>query len=77
MGDRERHPCSDGENYRTSQARVDIEIMDLCSKAVTEVSSVSCTLNFLAVHFKEKYDYVTLGDQLRSLIKTPNNVVMR
>ena len=43
MGDRERHPCSDGENDRTSQARVEIEIMDLCSKAVTEVSSVSCT----------------------------------
>ena len=31
MGDRERHPCSDGENDRTSQARVEIEIMDLCS----------------------------------------------
>ena len=42
-GDNEQHPCSNGENYRTSQARVEIEMVELHSKAVTEVSSVSCT----------------------------------
>ena len=38
---------SNGENYCTSQARVEIKMVEIYSKAVIEVSSVSFNLNFL------------------------------
>ena len=59
MGEHEHPPCSDGVNYCTSHAIVEIDIVGLHSKAATEVSSVSCNLNFSDFHCKEEFDYIT------------------
>ena len=51
-GDYEQHPLSEGANDFPPQVRVEIEMVDLYSKGVTEVSSVRCTITYLEDHSK-------------------------
>ena len=53
MGKREQHPCGDVENNFTLQTRVEIDMVELKSKAINEVKSVCYTLTLLLVHCKE------------------------
>ena len=61
-GDRDQHPPSEGANDRPSQAGDEIDIKELNYKVGTEVSSVTCNLNYLEDHRKAEYDYVTGAD---------------